>query len=92
MNGVAIVFTRRENSIQIRGVIVLRITVFGQTLTLNANTIRVKKPSSHQKVLSVTVLNVPTSEEMEIAREVAPKQANKRKTRDWGQVSRSFLC
>ena len=72
MNGVdAIVFTAGigENSIQIREEVIKGITVFGCDIDTERNNTR-KEAIISPEGAKVTVLNVPTNEEMEIAREV----------------------
>ena len=72
MNGVdAIVFTAGigENSIQIREEVIKGITVFGCDIDTELNNTR-KEAIISPEGAKVTVLNVPTNEEMEIAREV----------------------
>ena len=72
MNGVdAIVFTAGigENSIQIREEVIKGITTFGCDIDTERNNTR-KEAIISPEGAKVTVLNVPTNEEMEIAREV----------------------
>ena len=72
MNGVdAIVFTAGigENSIQIREEVIKGITTFGCDIDTERNNTR-KEAIISPEGAKVTVLNVPTHEEMEIAREV----------------------